>query len=147
LYGVKTMGEFLGRSTSGPRALAFIASFFAAVALTLATIGLYGLMSFTVSQRRHELGIRTALGASRGRVLALFLGEATRVAGVGIVIGLALAWASTRVMGNLLFGVDAGSPAVFAAVSALLAIAALAGSYVPARGATMLDPLKSLRHE
>jgi predicted permease len=147
LYGVKTMGEFLGRSTSGPRALALIASFFAAVALTLATVGLYGLMSFTVSQRRHELGIRTALGASRGRVLALFLGQAARVAGIGIVIGLGLAWASTRVMGNLLFGVDAGSPVVFAAVSALLAAATLAGSYVPARRAMRLDPLKALRHE
>ena len=145
LYGVKTMGEFLGRSTSGPRALALIASFFAAVALTLATVGLYGLMGFMVSQRRHELGIRTALGASRGRVPALFLGQAARVAGAGIAIGLA--WASTRVMGNLLFGVDAGSPVVFAVVSALLAVAALAGSYVPARRATMLDPLKTLRHE
>ena len=147
LYGVKTMGEFLGRSTSGPRALALIATFFAAVALTLATVGLYGLMSFTVSQRRHELGIRTALGASRARVLALFLGQAARVAGIGIAIGLALAWASTRVMGNLLFGVDTGSPAIFAAVSILLAAAALAGSYVPARRATRLDPLKALRHE
>ena len=137
---------------SGPldfraRALALIASFFAAVALTLATVGLYGLMSFTVSQRRHELGIRTALGASRGRVLALFLGQAARVAGGGIAIGLGLAWAATRVISSLLFGVDAGSPAVFAFVSALLAAAALAGSYVPARRATRLDPLKTLRHE
>ena len=147
LYGVKTMEEFLDRSTSGPRALAFIASFFGAIALTLATVGLYGLMSFTVSQRRHELGIRAALGASRGRVIALFLAQAARVAGVGIVIGLALAWASTRVMGSLLFGVDAGNPAVFVLVSALLAIAALAGSYVPARRAATLDPLKALRHE
>lgn len=104
-------------------------------------------MSFTVSQRRHELGIRTALGASRGRVLALFLGQAARVAGAGIAIGLGLAWASTRVMGNLLFGVDAGNPGVFALVSILLAAAALAGSYVPARRATTLDPLKTLRHE
>ena len=78
--------------------------------LTLATVGLYSLMSFTVSQRRHELGIRTALGASRGRVLALFIGQAARVAGVGIAIGLALAWASTRVMGNLLFGVEHRKP-------------------------------------
>ena len=141
------MAEFLGRSTSGPRARALIASFFAAVALTLATVGLYGLMSFTVSQRRHELGIRTALGASRGRVLALFLGQAARVAGGGIAIGLGLAWAATRVISSLLFGVDAGNPAVFAFVSILLAAAALAGSYVPARRATRLDPLKTLRHE
>jgi ABC-type antimicrobial peptide transport system permease subunit len=115
--------------------------------LTLATLRLYGLMSFTISQRRYELGIRTALGASRGKLLALFLGQAARVAGAGIVIGLALAWASTRAMGNLLFGVDAGSPVVFALVSVLLACAAFAGSYVPARRATRLDPLKSLRQE
>ncbi len=147
LYGVKTMDEFLSRLIAGPRGLALTTSLFALVALILATVGLYGLMSFTVSQRRHEIGIRAALGASRGQVLALFLGQAARVAGAGIAIGLGLAWASTRVMGGLLFGVDAGSPGVFAFVSVLLAAAALAGSYVPARRATRLDPLETLRHE
>ncbi|MGH9333231.1 MAG: FtsX-like permease family protein, partial [Vicinamibacteria bacterium] len=147
LYGVKTGSEFLSRSLAGPRGLAVTVSVFAALALVLATVGVYGLMSFSVTQRRQELGIRMALGASRRDVLGLFLGQAARVVGSGILVGLALAVASSRVLENLLFGVDAASPAIYGGVALLLAAVALAGSYFPSRRASRLDPLKSLRHD
>lgn len=147
LYGVKTGEEFLSRSLSGPRGLAVTVSIFAALTLLLAALGVYGLMSFSVSQRRQELGIRMALGASREDVLGLFLVQGVRVVAIGIVGGLALSFASSRFLSNLLFGVDAASPSIYAGVTLLMTAVALAGTYFPSRRAAELDPLKSLRHE
>jgi predicted permease len=147
VYGVKTIGEFLARSLAGPRALALSVSFFAALAVTLAMVGVYGLMSFLVSQKRRELGIRMALGASRWDVLLLFLKQSTKIVSAGIAAGLVLAWASTRVMGSILFGVEASNPGVFFVVALLLLVLSLAGSFFPSRRATKLDPLVTLRHD
>ncbi len=147
VYGVKTMEEFLARSLAAARALALATSFFAVLAAALATVGVYGLMSFSVSRQRHDLGIRMALGASSRNVLVLFLSQAARTVGVGIAIGLLLAWASTRFLSSLLIGVDAANAPIFVGVAVLLGLVALAGSLVPSRRATKLDPLSVLRHD
>lgn len=147
VYGVKTVAEFMSRSLAGPKALALIVSMFAVLALALATVGVYGLMSFSVSQKRHELGIRMALGASKRDVLALFLKQAASLVGIGLAMGLALAWAVTRLLSSLLYGVSESNPAVFASVAILLAVVALAGSFFPSRRAARLDPIVALRHE
>jgi putative ABC transport system permease protein len=147
VYGVKTMEEFLSRSLAGARALALATSFFAVLAAALATVGVYGLMSFSVSQRRHDLGVRMALGASRKNVLSLFFLEAARTVGAGIALGLLLAWASTRFLASLLVGVDTANVFVFVGVGVFVGLAALAGSFVPSRRATRLDPLSVLRHD
>jgi len=147
VYGVKTVAEFMSRSLAGPKALALTVSMFAALALVLATVGVYGLMSFSVSQKRHELGIRMALGASKRDVLALFLKQAASLVGIGLAMGLALAWAATRLLASLLYGVSESNPAIFASVAILLAVVALAGSFFPSRRATTLDPIVALRHE
>ena len=147
VYVVKTVAEFMSRSLAGPKALALIVSMFAALALVLATVGVYGLMSFSVSQKRHELGIRMALGASKRDVLALFLKQAASLVGIGLAIGLVLAWAATRLLASLLYGVSGSNPAVFASVAILLAVVALAGSFFPSRRAATLDPIVALRHE
>ena len=147
VYGVKTVTEFMSRSLAGPKALALIVSMLAALALVLTTVGVYGLMSFSVSQKRHELGIRIALGASKRDVLALFLKQAASLVGIGLAMGLALAWAATRLLASLLYGVSESNPAVFASVAILLAVVALAGSFFPSRRAATLDPIVALRHE
>ncbi|HSF14996.1 MAG TPA: ABC transporter permease [Vicinamibacteria bacterium] len=147
VYGVKTMEEFLGRSTAAPRALALDFSLFALLALALAVVGIYGLMSFSVSQKRRHIGIRMALGATRRDVLALFLKEAAEVIFLGLAIGLPAAWASGRVLSSLLFGVSPGNPPVVLSVVLLLVAVALAGSLLPSRRAARLDPISTLRHE
>ncbi|HXV65165.1 MAG TPA: ABC transporter permease [Vicinamibacteria bacterium] len=147
VYGVKTMEEFLGRSTAGPRGLALAISLFALLALALAAVGIYGLMSFSVSQKRRYIGIRMALGATRRDVFKLFLKEAASVVFLGLAIGLPAAWASTRVLSSLLFGVSPGNPPVLLSVVLLLVAVALAGSLFPSRRATQLDPISTLRHE
>ncbi len=120
---------------------------FAILALVLATVGVYGLMSFSVSQKRDEIGTRMALGASKRDVLGLFLKQAASLVGIGLAMGLAAAWATTRLMASLLYGVSASNPAVFVSVAILLAVVALAGSFFPSRRATTLDPIVALRHE
>jgi ABC-type antimicrobial peptide transport system permease subunit len=117
------------------------------MALTLASVVLYGVMAYSVSQRRSELGFRMALGAESGHVLRLVLREGLVPVAFGIVAGLAGAALLTGVMSTLLFEVSAFDPLTFASVSALLAIVAAAACYLPARRATMVDPLTALRNE
>jgi putative ABC transport system permease protein len=134
-------------SVAQPRFRMVMLGAFAVMALTLAAVGLYGVMAYSVSQRRSELGLRMALGAESGHVLRLVLREGLVPVAFGIVAGLAGAALLTGVMSTLLFEVSAFDPLTFASVSALLAIVAAAACYLPARRATMVDPLTALRNE
>jgi len=120
---------------------------FAAAALLLAAIGIYGLLAYAVGQRRRELGIRLALGASRGDVMSQVVGDGIRLAGMGIGVGVLLALAVTRLLTALLYGVRASDPMTFVGVVALLALVALIASYLPARRAARVDPMVALRSE
>ena len=120
---------------------------FGGLALLLAAIGIYGLMSYSVEQRTHEIGIRMALGAGRAQVVRLVLGQGMRLAAIGIAIGLAAAFGLTRVLSSLLFGVKAADPLTFAIVAAILGAVALISVFIPARRATRINPILALRHE
>jgi putative ABC transport system permease protein len=120
---------------------------FSLLAMTLASIGLYGVMSYTVSQRSRELGVRLALGADSREVLGLVLVQGLRLALAGVVIGLVAAFAVTRVMKNMLFGLSSTDPLTFVAISLLLVAVALVASYLPALRATRVDPVVALRTE
>ena len=120
---------------------------FAAFAVVLAAIGIYGVMTYWVNQRTHEIGIRMALGAGRRNILQLVIRQASVLVSVGIISGLAGAFALTRVMSSLLFGVSATDRFTFIVISLLLGAIALLASYVPARRATKVDPMVALRHE
>lgn len=147
VYNVKTMDELMADSASAPRLTLVLLGAFAGLALLLAAIGIYGVMAYTVNQRRHELGIRVALGAGAGQVLKLVVGGAMMLALAGVAIGAAAALALTRVLASLLYGVSPTDPATFAGVSALVALVALAASYIPARRAMRVAPVEALRYE
>jgi putative ABC transport system permease protein len=120
---------------------------FAALALALGAVGIYGVISYSVAQRTREIGIRMALGARRQEVLLLIVGQCARLASLGVAIGLAGALLLTRLMSSLLYGVGAADPATYASVAILLVVVALAASYLPARRAMRMDPAIALRHE
>jgi putative ABC transport system permease protein len=120
---------------------------FAALALALSCVGIYGVISYLAGQRTHEIGIRVALGAQRKDVLRLILGHAAKMALLGVVVGIAAALALTRLMAKLLFGVSAYDPATFLAVACLLILVVMAASYIPARRAMRVDPMVALRYE
>jgi putative ABC transport system permease protein len=147
LANIRTMEEMIGRSMSQRRLSTILLGTFSAIALLLATIGIYGVMSYTVSQRQRELGIRMALGASRNGVLGLVLRQGMGLATIGVVLGLFGAFALTRLVASQLYNVGATDPATFVAVTALLTTVALVASLVPAMRATRVDPVVALREE
>jgi putative ABC transport system permease protein len=147
VFGVKTMEEYLSTSVAAPRFSTTLLTIFAGVALVLTVVGLYGVMSYSVAQRRNEIGIRLALGAQSRDVLLMIVKQGSLLIGLGLVIGLSGAFALTRLIASMLFGVTAKDPLTFAAVGALLAAVALLACYVPAWRATKVDPMEALRYE
>ena len=141
------MEEYLAASVAAPRFSTTLLSIFAGVALVLTIVGLYGVMSYSVAQRTNEIGIRLALGAQTRDVLLMVVKHGSKLILIGLAIGLAAAFALTRWIASLLFGVTAKDPLTFAAVAVLLAIVALIACYVPALRATKVDPMEALRCE
>jgi predicted permease len=144
---VYTLAELMDDSVAAPRFRTTLVTLFAIVGLVLAAVGIYGVMAYTVSERTRELSVRLALGATRREVLRMVMTEAAALAAAGVVLGIAGAAAATRLMATLLFGVTPTDPATFASIAAILMGVALAGSYVPARRATRVDPMATLRSE
>ncbi len=144
---IATMDEVIARSVAGRRFNLLLFGSFAAVALLLAAVGVYGVISYTISQRTHEIGVRMALGAKTTDVLRLFIVQGLRLVAAGVLIGLAGSFALTRMMKDLLFGVSATDPLTFAIIPMVLIAVALVACWIPARRATRVDPMIALRHE
>jgi putative ABC transport system permease protein len=144
---VQPLDALLADAVAQPRFISTLLAVFAALALTLAALGLYGLVAWSVAQRTTEFGLRMALGARGADVLRLVMREALALAAVGVVVGVAGALALTRVIGALLFAVSPADPLVFTATVAALAMIVLAAGYIPARRATHVDPMVALRYE
>src|SRR5713101_1586073 len=147
VFDTETLQEHVGVSLFRQRMAATLLSLFGVLAVSLAAVGLYGVMTYTVSRRTRELGIRIAVGATRGEVLKLVLGEALFLSAVGITIGLIAALIVTRFLTQLLYGVGPADPITFAIIPIVLFGVALGASYVPARRAIKLDPVMALRIE
>ena len=144
---VSTMEQRVATAMAPPRFRTTLIALFAGVALLLACVGIYGVISYSVTQRTHEIGIRIALGAQRRNVLRLVLGQGALLAVIGVMLGLGGAFALTRLMASLLFGVTPTDAAIFTSVPLGLTAIALLASYLPARRATKVDPLVALRYE
>jgi putative ABC transport system permease protein len=147
VFHVRTMDEVIAENMQDTTLQTFLLAVFAALALTLAAVGLYGVMSYLVKQRTHEIGIRMALGAGRGDLLKLVIGQGAKLIFTGLGIGIAVALLLTRLISAMLFGVTATDPATFLGVAVLLTLVALLACYIPARRAMHADPVAALRYE
>jgi putative ABC transport system permease protein len=146
-YGIRTMEEVMAVSVGQQRFAMALLGVFAVIALALSAVGIYGVMSYSVSQRTHEIGIRMALGAEAGDVLKLVLRQGLMLTVTGMAIGLAATFAVTRFLRFLLFGISPTDPLTFAAITLVLGVVALLACYIPARRATKVDPMIALRYE
>jgi putative ABC transport system permease protein len=144
---LKFMDEIIGKSVAQPRVYALLLAIFAGLALVLASIGIYGVMSYTVTQRTHEIGIRMALGARPVDVLKLIVQQGMILGVAGIIIGLIASFALTRVISSQLYGITATDPMTFAAISILLILVVLLACCIPALRATKVDPMTAVRYE
>jgi putative ABC transport system permease protein len=147
LIEVQTLAELVSESSRERRFVTVLLGLFAATGLVLASVGIYGVISYAVAQRTREIGIRMAFGAGMGAVVRMVLGEGVKVVLAGVGAGIAGAWALTRYLEKLLFGVRPTDPATFAAVALLIALVAQAACYIPARRAAGIDPMSALRYE
>ena len=147
VLNVQTLSERVENSLGGERTQATLLGSGGVLALLLAAVGLYGVMSYTVAQRTREIGIRMALGAGRGNVMGLVMKQGVTLVGAGVVLGLGAAFGITRLLASLLFGVSAVDPLTFIGTSVMLLAVSLLASYIPARRATKVDPLIALRYE
>jgi ABC-type antimicrobial peptide transport system permease subunit len=150
VYDVRTMQEIASESMSSQRFPMILLEVFAGLALLLASVGIYGVISYSVSQRVHEIGIRMALGAERSGIFRMIIGQGLRMALAGLAVGVVAAVILTRLLSsftNLLYGVRASDPATFIGVAVVLAVVALAACYIPARRAVRVEPIEALRHE
>jgi len=147
VFNVKTMDEYIAATVAAPRFNTTLLGIFAAVALVLTIVGLYGVMSYSVARRTNEIGIRMALGAQTRDVLRLIVSQGFKLVLLGLAIGLVGAFALMRVISSLLFGVTTKDPLTFVAVALVLAGVALLACYIPARRAARVDPLKALHYE
>jgi predicted permease len=147
VFAVQTMTDRIGGQLAAERMIAVLLSIFGGVALLLATIGVYGVMAYSVAQRNREIGIRMALGAERIDILKLIVGQGFTLVAIGTVIGFLLSLSLTRVLKNQLFGLSATDPLTFGSIIALMMAVGLLACYLPARRATKVDPLEALRYE
>jgi putative ABC transport system permease protein len=147
VYQIKTMEEYIAATTATPRFNTTLLAIFAAVALVLTIVGLYGVMSYSVAQRTNEIGIRMALGAQTRDVLKLIVSQGFKLVILGLVLGLGGAFLAMKVISSLLFGVTTKDPYTFIAVALVLLVIALVACYIPARRAARVDPLVALRYE
>jgi predicted permease len=147
IYSVETMNEVISNSFAARRLSMILLGVFASLALLLSCVGIYGVISYLVGERTHEIGVRMALGARHSDVLRLILGQGAKMALIGVAIGIAFALGLTRLMSHQIFGVTAHDPLTFAAVALVLIVVALAACYIPARRAMQVDPIVALHYE
>jgi predicted permease len=147
LTSIRVFDEYVSRSLARPRFNALLLSIFAGTALVLTAIGIYGVMAYTVAQRTNEIGIRIALGAAQSSIFRLVVGQAMGLVAISLAIGLAGAFAATRLLNSMLFGVGASDPITFATIVLLISAVAFLASWLPARRAAAVDPVIALRAE
>jgi len=147
LVRVRVYDEYLARALARPRFNAMLLSIFAGTALVLTAIGIYGVMAYSVSQRTNEIGIRIALGAGKNSIFRLVVGQAMTIVAISLVAGVIGAFAATRLLNSLLFGIGASDPITFIAIMLLVTIVAFIAAWLPARRATRVDPIVALRAE